>query len=116
MTYVHGSLPQLTALSDPTRRRVFELLRSGPASVGELAAHLPVSRPAVSQHLKLLLAARLVRYTRAGTRHVYAVDQTGVGELREWLDQFWDEALDRFKNAAEAERSTDEQHHDGRTR
>lgn len=93
------------ALADPTRRRVFEILRRGPASVGALAAELPVSRPAVSQHLKALLAARLVTFRREGARHVYAIDQHGLLELRAWLDTFWDDALDRFKDAAEGERS-----------
>lgn len=68
--------------------RVFELLREGPASVGEIAGRLPVSRPAVSQHLRLLLDAGLVRYTRDGTRHVYGIDPTGVAMLSGWLDTF----------------------------
>ncbi len=70
--------------------RVFELLREGPASVAEIAGRLPVSRPAVSQHLRLLLEAGLVQYTREGTRHVYAVDAAGVAEMRAWLDTFSD--------------------------
>jgi len=85
---------------------VFELLRRGPASVGVLAGQLPVSRPAVSQHLKTLLAARLVTFQTEGTRHVYAVDREGVLELRAWLDTFWDDALDRYKQAAEFEPTT----------
>ncbi|MFN8223013.1 MAG: metalloregulator ArsR/SmtB family transcription factor [Gaiellales bacterium] len=113
-TYVTDALPQLVALGDPTRRQVFEILRRGPASVGEIARQLPVSRPAVSQHLKLLLGARLVRFTQEGTRHLYTVDQRGVTELHLWLSQFWDDALDRFREAAEAERSIDE--HDRSTR
>jgi len=91
----------LDALGDPTRRQVFELLRSGPRSVGELAAELPVSRPAVSQHLRVLQSAGLVTHRRNGTRNVYELDGNGVVELRTWVDAFWDEALARFKAAAE---------------
>ena len=92
----------LDALGDPTRRQVFELLRSGPRSVGDLAAALPVSRPAVSQHLRILESAGLVTHRREGTRHLYELEQTGVAELRAWVDGFWNEALARFKAAAEA--------------
>jgi len=91
----------LDALGDRTRRQVFELLRSGPRSVGELAAELPVSRPAVSQHLRVLQSAGLVTHRRNGTRNVYELDGNGVAELRIWVDAFWDEALARFKAAAE---------------
>jgi DNA-binding transcriptional ArsR family regulator len=82
----------LDALGDPTRRQVFELVRAGPRSVGELAAGLPVSRPAVSQHLRVLEAAGLVTHRRNGTRNVYELDGNGVAELRRWVDAFWDEA------------------------
>ena len=91
----------LDALGDPTRRQVFELLKGGPRSVGELAAELPVSRPAVSQHLRILEGASLVTHRRQGTRHLYELDTAGVGTLRDWVDGFWDEALARFKAAAE---------------
>ncbi len=91
----------LTALADPTRRRVFERLRSGPASVGDLAAELPVSRPAVSQHLKALKMAGLVTDKPDGTRRVYYIDPDGLGELRRWLDQLWDDALEAFKKEVE---------------
>jgi DNA-binding transcriptional ArsR family regulator len=91
----------LDALGDPTRRRVFELLRSGPRSVGDLAAGLPVSRPAVSQHLRVLEEAGLVTHRRNGTRHLYELDSSGVGVLRDWVDGFWTEALARFKAVAE---------------
>ena len=91
----------LDALGDPTRRRIFELLRAGPRSVGELAGDLPVSRPAVSQHLRVLEDARLVTHRKNGTRHLYELDSAGVGVLREWVDGFWNEALARFKAAAE---------------
>jgi DNA-binding transcriptional ArsR family regulator len=92
----------LTALADPTRRAVFERLRSAPASVGELAAGLPVSRPAVSQHLKALRLAGLVADRSEGTRRVYYIDPDGLGELRQWLDRFWDDALVAFKQEVEA--------------
>lgn len=93
----------LTALADPTRRAVFERLRSGPVSVGDIAAELPVSRPAVSQHLKVLKAAGLVRDEADGTRRLYAVDPRGLADLRAWLDGLWNHALGAFK--AEVERS-----------
>ena len=91
----------LDALGDPTRRQVFELLRSGPRSVGELAGQLPVSRPAVSQHLRVLENAGLVNHRREGTRNLYGLEGNGIAELRTWVDGFWDEALARFKAAAE---------------
>jgi DNA-binding transcriptional ArsR family regulator len=91
------------ALADPTRRRVFEKLSSGPKSVGEIARGLPVSRPAVSQHLRVLKDAGLVADRAEGTRRVYAIDPQGLGALRKWLDQFWDVALQAF--ADEVERS-----------
>lgn len=95
----------LRALADPTRRAVFERLRRGPTSVGELAASLPVSRPAVSQHLKALKLAGLVSDRADGARRVYNVDPDGLGELRRWLDQFWDVALEAFKNEVEIPRT-----------
>jgi DNA-binding transcriptional ArsR family regulator len=88
-------------LSDATRRRVFERLRSGPQSVGVLAAGLPVSRPAVSQHLKALKEAGLVIDRSEGTRRVYYIDPDGLGELRRWIDEFWDDALKSFKHEVE---------------
>lgn len=91
----------LAALADPTRRAVFERLRAGPVSVGEIAAELPVSRPAVSQHLKVLKDAGLVRQEAVGTRRLYEVDPHGLGELRTWLERFWTEALDAFKREVE---------------
>ena len=95
----------LAALADPTRRRVFERLKSGPKAVGAIARGLPVSRPAVSQHLKVLKEAGLVADRPEGTRRVYYIDPEGLGALRRWLDQFWDEALAAF--AAEVETSHD---------
>jgi DNA-binding transcriptional ArsR family regulator len=91
----------LDALGDPTRRTIVERLRTGPLSVGELAAGLPVSRPAVSQHLAVLRRARLVRHERKGTRNVYRLDAEGVAALRAYFDAFWDDALARFADAAE---------------
>ena len=91
----------LSALADPTRRAVFEALREGERPVGELAAGLPVSRPAVSQHLRVLEEAGLVRVRRAGTRRLYAADPSGLEELRAWLEDFWDDALAAFKRLAE---------------
>lgn len=96
-----GYVDALSALADPTRRTVFETLRSGPRSVGDLASGLPVSRPAVSQHLRVLKRAGLVRERRAGTRNFYSVDAEGLGELRDYFERFWDEALAAFKDAAE---------------
>ena len=90
------------ALADPTRRSVFERLAEGPRAVGELADGLPVSRPAVSQHLKVLKEAGLVSDHPDGARRVYQIDAKGLGQIRAWLDQFWDVALEAFK--AEAER------------
>jgi DNA-binding transcriptional ArsR family regulator len=95
------------ALADPTRREVFERLRQGPRAVGELATGMPVSRPAVSQHLKVLKEAGLVTDRPDGARRVYQIDPQGLGQIRAWLDQFWDVALEAFK--AEAEREGDDE-------
>ena len=92
----------LAALADPTRRRVFERLKEGPHAVGEIARGMPVSRPAVSQHLKVLKEAGLVADRPEGTRRVYYIDPHGLGALRQWLDRFWDQALAAFQ--AEVER------------
>lgn len=93
----------LAALADPTRRRVFERLKSGPQSVGAIARRMPVSRPAVSQHLKVLKEAGLVADHPEGTRRVYYIDPNGLGALRRWLDQFWDQALTAFQAEAEGD-------------
>jgi DNA-binding transcriptional ArsR family regulator len=93
----------LDALGDPTRRQVFKRLRSGARSVGEIADGMEVSRPAVSQHLKVLKEARLVVDRADGTRRLYAVDSRGITAVRTWLDGFWDETLAAFKEAAEQE-------------
>jgi DNA-binding transcriptional ArsR family regulator len=91
----------LTALSDPTRRAVFERLVDGPRSVADLARGLPVSRPAVSQHLRVLKTAGLVSAKARGTRQIYQVDPHGIEEVRRYFDQFWSRALAAFKETAE---------------
>ena len=88
-------------LGDPTRRAIFERLARGSCSVGELAEELPVTRPAVSQHLRVLKDAGLVFDRPDGTRRLYQLDPDGVGALRAYLDQFWNQALAAFKAAAE---------------
>lgn len=105
----------LTALADPTRRLVFERVADAPSSVTALAADLPVSRPAVSQHLRVLKDAGLVADRAEGTRRIYSVDPQGVAGLRDYLDGFWNRSLVAFKRVAEASapenepRSTDDQ-------
>lgn len=94
------------ALADPTRRRIFERLRSGPKAVGVIAAGLSVSRPAVSQHLKVLKDAGLVREEPDGTRRIYRIDPRGLGPLRAWLDRFWDDALEAFRAEVEKDSGT----------
>ena len=91
----------LAVLADPTRREVFERLRSGPRPVNAIAAGLSVSRPAVSQHLKALKDAGLVQERSEGVRRIYSVRREGLVELRAWLDSFWSDALDAFKLEAE---------------
>jgi DNA-binding transcriptional ArsR family regulator len=94
------------ALADPTRREIFERLARRPLAVGELAEQLPVSRPAVSQHLKVLKEAGLVMDHPEGTRRVYRVDPQGVEAMRRYLDRFWDRALAAFKDAVEEEQDS----------
>jgi DNA-binding transcriptional ArsR family regulator len=91
----------LAVLADPTRRKVFERLRAGPRPVNVLAAGLPVSRPAVSQHLKVLKGAGLVEERSEGVRRIYSLRREGLMELREWLDSFWGDALEAFRLEAE---------------
>jgi DNA-binding transcriptional ArsR family regulator len=93
---------QLAALADPTRRAIFERLARRPMSVGELAAGFTVSRPAVSQHLKALKAARLVEHEKSGTQNIYRVDPEGIAALRRYLDNLWARALPDLKAAAES--------------
>jgi DNA-binding transcriptional ArsR family regulator len=90
----------LDALGDPTRRQIFESLKTGPRSVGELADGLPVSRPAVSQHLRVLKEAGLVSDRKEGTRRLYRIDPGGLAGLREYFDSFWGDALERFADEA----------------
>jgi DNA-binding transcriptional ArsR family regulator len=91
----------LTALGDPTRRAIFERLADRPAAVGELARELPVTRPAVSQHLKILKDAGLVMDRPAGTRRIYQLHPEGLGALQAYLDRFWNQALNTFKARVE---------------
>jgi DNA-binding transcriptional ArsR family regulator len=95
------SYQSLTALGDPTRQAIIERLAAGPLSVGDLARQFPVSRPAVSQHLKVLKDAGLVVDRRAGNRRIYQVDPDGIEALRDYFDQFWNQALAAFKAVAE---------------
>jgi DNA-binding transcriptional ArsR family regulator len=97
----------LAVLADPTRRRVFERLRAGARPVNALAAGLPVSRPAVSQHLKALRDAGLVDERSEGARRIYSIRREGLRELRDWLDTFWDDALTAFKQEAEKSRGAE---------
>lgn len=103
----YGTGTAFAALADPTRREIFERLARAPTAVGDLAGGLPVSRPAVSQHLKVLADAGLVRVAPVGTRRIYAVDQRGVAELRAYLDQFWDAALASYQAAVEQQTKED---------
>jgi DNA-binding transcriptional ArsR family regulator len=98
----------MAALADPTRRAIFERLREGPRPVGELARDLPVSRPAVSQHLRVLKEAGLVSERKDGTRRLYRIEPDAVAELRGYFDEFWSQALDAFKAAAESEERSSE--------
>ena len=97
MTY---DVTGLMALADPTRRAVFEVVAEKPRSVADIARALPVSQPAVSQHLKVLKEARLVRAEPAGNRNIYHIDPVGLGRMRAWLDRFWDQALASFEAEA----------------
>jgi DNA-binding transcriptional ArsR family regulator len=100
VTYRHAQ--QLDALGDPTRRAILESLLKGPQPVGELARGLPVSRPAVSQHLRILKHAHLVVDRPEGNRRLYALNPAGVEALRAYFDRFWDQALAAYKRAADA--------------
>ena len=99
----YGTANGFSALGDPTRRAIFERLAGGPKAVGEIANELPVSRPAVSQHLKVLKQAGLVTDRAEGTRRLYQLNPQGLRDLRAYFDQFWDQALASFKEAAEKE-------------
>lgn len=97
----------MTALGDPTRRAIFDRLSDGPRPVGELAAELPVSRPAVSQHLKVLKGVGLVLDRQAGTRRLYQVDPAGLAVLRSYLDGFWERSMAAFEAAANEQGARD---------
>lgn len=103
MAYSSNVAEVLDALGDPTRRAVLELLREGPRAVVDIASELPVSRPAVSQHLRVLKGAGLVTERTEGTRHLYRVDTEGLAALRLYLETFWTDALAAFKDAADEE-------------
>ena len=100
----------IEALSDPTRRRLFERLRSSPCSVSELVQAVPVSQPAVSQHLSVLRETRLVQVRKQGQQRIYSIDPQGLAELRDYIESFWDTILDAFQEAAEksAKEETDQ--------
>ncbi|MBX5461720.1 MAG: winged helix-turn-helix transcriptional regulator [Steroidobacteraceae bacterium] len=98
-----SAIEGFAALADPTRRAIFERLSERPAAVGELARGLPVSRPAVSQHLRVLKEAGLVTEIAAGTRRIYRLDPRGIGAMRDWLDAHWATALDAFREFADRE-------------
>jgi DNA-binding transcriptional ArsR family regulator len=101
MTYQNPAPGALIALADPTRRAIVERLAARPSAVGVLARDLPVSRPAVSQHLKVLKAAGVVTETAAGTRRIYRLDPRGIAAMRDWLEALWSAALDAFKDFAD---------------
>jgi DNA-binding transcriptional ArsR family regulator len=100
MVYQGAAAKALDALGDPTRRAVFEAVAIGPHPVGKIAEGLPVSRPAVSQHLRVLKEAGLVRDRKDGNRRVYSVDPAGLAALRDYLERYWDSALEAFEKAA----------------
>lgn len=103
MAYEIATPSGLAALGDPMRRRIFERIAGGPASVGEIASGLPVSRPAVSQHLRVLKQAELVAETAQGTRRIYRLDPRGIAAMRDWLDAQWAAALEAFREFVDAE-------------
>jgi len=107
MAYGNAAAVALDALADPTRRAVFERVAKGPAAVGAIAEGLPVSRPAVSQHLKVLKEAGLVSETAMGTRRIYRIDPRGLGALRQWLDGFWAATLADFQAYADSHAEED---------
>jgi len=98
MTNAYRALDSFAALGDPTRRAIFERVAAQPSAVGDLARGLPVSRPAVSQHLRVLKEAGLVSETPAGTRRIYRLDPRGIAAMRDWLDAHWASALDAFRD------------------
>jgi DNA-binding transcriptional ArsR family regulator len=109
MANSHRALRGFAVLGDPTRRMIFERVAAQPSAVGELARGLPVSRPAVSQHLRALREAGLVRETPEGTRRIYRLDPRGIAAMREWLDTHWASALGAFKDFVDADAKADEE-------
>ncbi|MEJ2707592.1 MAG: metalloregulator ArsR/SmtB family transcription factor [Anaerolineales bacterium] len=101
------NISSFNALADPTRRQLFELLRRGPRSVNELAEALPVSQPAVSQHLKVLKQARLVKSSKRGKQRIYTINPDGLAELRDYVEGLWQDVLTAFQEAAEAQAQED---------
>jgi DNA-binding transcriptional ArsR family regulator len=101
MAHPYSALDSFTALGDPTRRAIFERVAARPSAVADLARGLPVSRPAVSQHLRVLKEAGLVSATPHGTRRIYRLDPRGIAAMRNWLDAHWSAALDAFKDFAD---------------
>jgi DNA-binding transcriptional ArsR family regulator len=101
------NISSFNALADPTRRQLFELLRQGPRSVNELAEALPVSQPAVSQHLKVLKRARLVKSSKRGNQRIYTINPDGLAELRDYVEGLWQDVLTAFQEAAEAQAQED---------
>ncbi len=99
---MHNAEQQFAALADPSRRAIFERLAKQPLAVGQLAEYFPISRPAVSQHLRVLSEARLVKHERAGTQNIYSVNPEGIATLRGYLDSIWTRALADFKAVAES--------------
>lgn len=95
----------MSALTDPTRRRVLESLRAGPRTVGDIAQSQPVSRPAISQHLRVLNEAGLVKFDRVGRQNFYSLDHSGLAELRSYVDSFWTDVLEAFQRAAIIEKA-----------
>jgi len=107
VTYkIHGA-QILSTLGDPTRRTIFERLARGPSAVGEIARDMPVIRPAVSQHLRVLKEAGLVSETNAGARRIYRLDPRGIAAMRDWLDDMWSAALENFRAFADAQGEPD---------
>ena len=107
MAYRYAAPSVLSALADPTRRVIFERLATRPSAVGVLARGMPVSRPAVSQHLRALKEAGLVTEAAAGTRRIYRIDPRGIAAMREWLEALWSAALDAFKDFADSQAEED---------
>jgi DNA-binding transcriptional ArsR family regulator len=107
VAYRYAASSALAALADPTRRAIFERLVARPLAVGLLARDLPISRPAVSQHLRALKEAGLVTEAAAGTRRIYRIDPRGIAAMREWLQELWSAALDSFKDFAGSQAEKD---------